>query len=833
MAAVNKTPIQHFRSRTTTTGPARFTAAPAVAGSAGDLTLAFPTASLQGANVLGWAIDSISTKIASNTVVLLVTINGSNSVLTLSQALTGSVLVTDQIQFQQVREGELFINTADNRLAVGGYPQVSGGGNADVINVLDLIPSIKGQAGKAMRVSDDGLFITWGNVTAAGGQVTNVWAGQGINPITLTQQQPSGILTNPTTTYAQTQLTPTVTAVRNNLDGTYVVTVNAFSQISVGDVLSDSQADLNAQIQARVTLVNAALNQFTCVSSLGATASPWTQNAPTVVGTIWRSGLSSSGIQNSGFVTTDPTVLPYMQARNRSTAYAAFNNTTLDTGITSASRDPSTNLPSPFPANTKANIVDLAQGGFGIALANRRDINNASAPQQTTDTTTSTTRKDFSNWTANNFTAYNDQTTFFYRNSTQTGSWYNWVGTNRKVLVSDGVDSQWQPMPQSIQNFFLRAKSNPTDITNKGIFAGTGAWLRFATNSPIDTDTGSATTDRLSIRPDNQDNIIDLIQTAPMPVTSGGTGYDLRDAANTYWDGSKLKTNIAWSMPMYGQAADGVMPLVNPPYTYTVANTDPTSTYSYMLAFKGVQRVPVWTNSLQGIQLQGAALPAFGTPIVNNNAPLRFEGLGRFGVITGVNTYSAYVADGIIQAPTQVINQDLRLKGSSSASDSRLILDTVTTPTQVGRGLNNIRIDSGVANVNGAAGIASSLNQIAEDYVALALANNTLITDYTNSTVILCSTQPASGGQIQVQLAHSGPAINTWLNGQRGFSGVVFFTTAVNANISKQSIVITTSGGLGAPVVLRPLAGAVLGQFIAISWWSNGSTCIITVAAGD
>jgi hypothetical protein len=844
MAAINGTPIQHFRSRTTATAPVSINANLAVSALAGASTLTFNTTDLGGNNVNYWAIDS-TTLITPNTVVLGVSTSGSQTTVTLSQVTPAAIPAGTSVHFQQVREGELFINTADNSLKVGGYPQTPTG-NAATLGIIDLIPSIKTNAGRAMRVSDDGLRIEWGNVTAAGGAVNAVWAGQVTNPLTLATNVSSGVLTSPGTSYANVALSNVVTAISNpQIDGTWIITLNSVTGITVGNVLAATVAQLNATTQARVNLVNAPVNQITVTSTL-ANATPWGTLNNITASTVVRSGLGSSGIQGTGFVTTDPTVVPYMQPRNRVSAYAPFNDAAVDTGITSVARNPSTNLPAPF-SNTQATVVDLAQGGFGIGLQSRTDLVNAAHPQQTTDTGTYTA-KSYATWTANGFTAYTDNT-FYYRLSGGNGVWPSWQNTNRKQLVSDGVNSQWQTLPQSIQNFFLRAKSNPTRVANKGIYVGLGDWLKLAQNNPADTDAGNVSGDRLSVRPDVQDQVLDVIQTAPMPIAAGGTGIDLRDASDTYWDATnnRLKVNIAWAIPTYGTTFTGEMNKITPPFAYATSNQDPNTFYTYVMAYQGVNQIPKWigpndSNGLVGLRLVGAQLSESTT--FNNDTllpPTRLEGLTRFGIWTGTNTFTSTTADGEIRTSNVLTNHDLTLRGSATATGSRLILSTVTSPNSNNadrNGLVSVRIDGGLVNVNG--GLGSSVRQVAEDFSTFTLTgtqpNLTLSGDYLNQTVVYAAGSISVSGQTQLNLVldHTGQALASFCGPNRTVSGLIIFQNPAVVALSKLAINITAPNlGSITTRVLRPLAGIVENQYVVLSWVATGTVCLITVATGD
>lgn len=840
MAAINGTPIQHFRSRTTTTSPVSLNANLAIAAPAGASTLTFNTTDLSGNNVNYWSIDS-TVLTQPNTVILGVSTSGSQTTVTLSHPTASAIPAGTLCHLQQLREGELFINTADNSVKVGGYPQTPTG-NDDHLGIIDLIPSIKANAGRAMRVSDDGLRIEWGNVTAAGGAVNAVWAGQVTNPLTLATNVSSGVLTNPGTSYTNAALINTVTAITGPQgDGTWVITLSSVDGITVGNVLAANVSQLNATTQARVNLVNAPVNQITVTSTL-ANATPWgTQGSVTAL-TIVRSGLGSSGIQSTGFVTTDPTVVPYMQPRNRVNAYASFTDVAVDTGITSVARNPSTNLPAPF-TNTQATVVDLAQGGFGIGLQSRTDLVNAAHPPQTTDTG-SYSAKSYATWTANGFTAYTDGS-FYFRQIGGNGAWPGWLNTNRRLLVSDGVNSQWQRLPQPIQNFFLRAKSNPTRIANKGIFVGLGDWLKLAQNNPTDTDAGNVGLDRLSVRPDVQDQILDVIQTAPMPIAGGGTGIDLRDSSDTYWDAgnNRLKTNIAWAIPTYGTTFTGEMNKIVPPFSYSATTQDPNANFTYLLAYKGVQQIPTWvgpTVGLTGLRLVGGQLPtsnAFDN--ITNLPPTRLEGTTRFGIWTGPNTYTGTTADGEIRASSVLPNQDLTLRGNSTATASKLILNTVTTPQVKDTGLVSVRIDGGLSGVND--GLGSSLSQIAEDFSSFSMTgtspNFTVSGDFLQQTTIYVpgTLAPAGATSINLTLVHSGTqTFQTFCGSNRTVSGLIIFQDPAVASISKLSLTISapTFGSITTRV-LRPLAGVVSGQYVILSWVATGLVALITVATGD
>lgn len=844
MAANNFTPIQLFRSRTTGVTPNSFSFNLAVAALANQNQISVATSALPPSGVLNWAVDAPSIYLANNATVVASSVSGSNTVLTLSSPILSPLSTTVSLQLQQLREGELFINTEDFRVQVGAYPQTQAG-NSDTLGIIDLIPSIKTQAGRALRVSDDGLRIEWGNVTAAGGNVTAVWAGQQTNPITQAFPVASGITTSPGTIYTQTTLSAVVTAIATQLaDQTWDITLTSTTGIFVGNVLAATATQLNNGQQARVNLVRS--GTVINVSSTITASTPWGTSGNISPNTVIRSGLSSSGIQGTGFVGVDLSVLPYMQNRNLNNAYYAdYTNSTFDTGITPAARNPASTLPAPLGSIT-ANVVHPLQGGLGIAANDRQDIVNAAHPQQQVDVGTYVA-KTYTGWQSAGFTPYTDST-YYFRVTGSNGVWAPWTNTNRMIMTSNGVDASWVTLPQPIQNTFFRLTRNdgPTRVANKGIYRGAATWLGLQQNAPDDNTAGGTPTDRVSTRPDNQDLIVDLIQTGPVPIASGGTGIDLRDPSNTYWDtaNSRLKTNIAWSIPAYGTSDSGELQKILPPFMYTAdANNDPTAlSHTPVLAYKGVQQLPQWSDTLGGLRLQGYGLPASNT-FTNAARPLTLEGLGRFGIWQGVNSYAAFAVDGLIQTSNAVADQDLTLQGQSGANTSRLILDTVTTPNTKNRGLVGVRIDGGLPNVNG--GVGSSVSQIAEDYSTFTLTGNIgsqlqLSGDYLAQSIVYSGSAftNASSTSLNIELNHTGtntfstfcgPASTTG----RAVSGLIIFSNPALASISRENITITTNFAPAATIVLRPLAGIVSGQYLVISWVANGQVVLITVATGN
>lgn len=632
MAATDFTPIQLFRSVNTGVGPAKILDVPlnvTVLANTNQLIFSRPPEGDPLANLqIGWSVfqndtvpDAVGAVINFDTNVISIdrTTVAAQTTVTLNKNVQLAGTAGTLISFQQLQEGELFVNIADKRLAVGAYGLSQASLARTPLGIVDLIPSTRGNAGLVLRVDDTGTFITWGNQAANVAGVSNVWAGQITDPYDMTPNVSGGILTTPTTTYVNVQQAGvTITAMTMVSPGMFDLTyTGTLTIISSGDTIGSSDASIKAGNLARITLINPASQTITIVIVAG---DPF----PSVPSNLFRAGLSSSGITAKGFVNTDPAVVPYMAPRNRATT--PFTTATMY----SIQSGHDTNIPGKVGIGR---VVDPTQGGFGASISSRQELNNAAAPTNIQDS---------------NLSLQAVTTPFWQKDPAGHGAYYGYSGTNRLILTNNGVDVSWQRYEQPLDNLLIATASAPTG-TNGSLSYGLGNWLKISQNN-------TAAINNYTVTPANQDYQYSLVQTAAVPVRSGGTGLDATIAGQFH----------SYGLPYFDSVNTAPMKIVPTP-------VGATATSSLILKTENNQDI-VWSNNLNGFTFDGTMA-----------APTEFQGYTMVGTETGSMTVIGNLA-----------NSTNMIRGTNDISG------TTTINTTDSGGTTTIgRTTSGLTTING------------------------------------------------------------------------------------------------------------------------------------